>query len=308
MSDFVLTTPVALLVFNRPEQTARVFAAIRAARPPQLLVVADGPRRGRPDDPERCAEVRRIVGQVDWPCELLCNYSEENLGCKMRVSSGLDWVFGQVEEAIILEDDCLPDPTFFRFCQELLEKYRNDNRIASIGGSNYQFGSHDHQHSYYFSIYNHVWGWASWKRAWLDYELDMSKWMKVRNTDWLSYIFSKKTDTNFWKSNFNKAYKNKIDTWDIQWTFACWLNNRLSIVPHVNLVSNIGFGPDALHTIDTSSILASIINTSIKFPLNHPPFVMRDVQADAVTQKNVFKRNILNTFIDTVKFTLRRKK
>jgi len=305
LDNFSLSTPVAMLVFNRPELTARVFAAIRAARPQQLLIVADGPRNGHPEDVQRCAEIRRIVEQVDWPCRVFRNFSETNLGCKLRVSSGLDWVFSQVEEAIILEDDCLPDYSFFRFCQEMLEKYRNDPRVASIGGNNFQFGSHNHPHSYYFSLYNHIWGWASWKRAWLNYELNMSKWLNVRNTDWLSNMFLKRTDINYWKCNFDKACKNEIDTWDIQWTFACWLNNKLSIIPRVNLVSNIGFAPDALHTSNTASRLASIPTTPIEFPLNHPPFVVRNVQADAVTQKNVYGRNALNIFIDTVKFAFR---
>ena len=306
MDSFSLTTPVAMLVFNRPELTARVFDTIRAARPPLLLVVADGPRRGRRDDLEKCADVRRIVDRIDWPCQVIRNYAEENLGCKLRVSSGLDWVFDQVEEAIILEDDCLPNHTFFRFCQEMLEKYRNDPRIASIGGSNYQFDFHNYPHSYYFSIYNHIWGWASWKRAWLDYEIGMSEWLNIKKTDWLSNIFDQKKDINYWKYRFDKVYNNEIDTWDIQWTFACWLKNKLSIIPTLNLVSNIGFGPDALHTIDASSRLASIPTAPMKFPLNHPPFVMRNILADTVTQKNVFGQNVLQNIRDAVRYTFRR--
>ncbi len=306
MRDFILTTPVALLVFNRPELTAQVFAAIREARPAQLLLIADGPRPDRSDDIQKCAEVLNIVEQIDWPCKVFRNHSKTNLGCKLRVSSGLDWVFNQVEEAIILEDDCLPNMTFFRFCQEMLERYRDDHRIASIGGSNYQFSSRDTTYSYYFSIYNHIWGWASWKRAWLDYDLDISEWLKVRKTDWLSKVFTKRSDINYWKSNFDKAYNNQIDTWDIQWTFACWLNNRLSIIPCVNLVSNIGFGSSALHTIDATSHLASIPTRPMKFPLIHPPFVIRDAQSDAVTQKNVFNQNILKNLVDAVTYMFRR--
>src|SRR5665648_587346 len=169
MSNFQLKTPVAFIIFNRPETTRRVFAEIAKARPTKLLVIADGPRATHPDDAEKCAVVRAIIDGVDWDCEVLKNYSDVNLGCKRRVSSGLDWVFDTVEEAIILEDDCLPHPTFFRFCEEMLAKYRDDKRIAMISGDNFQFGKKRTEYSYYFSRYTHIWGWASWRRAWDNY-------------------------------------------------------------------------------------------------------------------------------------------
>jgi hypothetical protein len=165
MADFQLTTPVAFLIFNRPDTTAKVFEAIRQAKPPKLLVVADGPRPDRPDDIEKCKAARGVVEQVDWDCEVLRNYSDVNLGCKKRVSSGLDWVFNTVEEEIILEDDCLPHPTFFRFCEELLDYYRHDERIMVISGDNFQFGRNCTEYSYYFSRYNHCWGWSTWRRS-----------------------------------------------------------------------------------------------------------------------------------------------
>ena len=152
------STPVAFIIFNRPDTTKRVFAEIAKARPPKLLVIADGPRADHPADVEKCAAVRAIIDGVDWDCEVLKNYSDVNLGCKRRVSSGLDWVFDTVEEAIILEDDCLPHPTFFRFCEEMLEKYRDDKRIAMISGDNLQFGRKRTGYSYYFSRYPHIWG------------------------------------------------------------------------------------------------------------------------------------------------------
>jgi len=280
MSDFVLTTPVALLVFNRPEQTARVFAAIRAARPPQLLVVADGPRRGRPDDPERCAEVRRIVGQVDWPCELLCNYSEENLGCKMRVSSGLDWVFGQVEEAIILEDDCLPDPTFFRFCQELLHHYRDDERIMTICGTNLLGRWKDDRQSYHFARYDFVWGWASWRRAWQYYDLEMHRWSDPICRQRIRHSLQ---DEAFWRlreTTFQQAFEKRIDTWDYQWAFARSARDALAIVPNVNLVTNLGYGADATHTVVMDEELAAMPTGSVDFPLVHDRSCVADTDYD----------------------------
>lgn len=285
MSDFVLTTPVALLVFNRPEQTARVFAAIRAARPPRLLVVADGPRRGRPDDPERCAEVRRIVEQVDWPCELLCNYSEENLGCKMRVSSGLDWVFGQVEEAIILEDDCLPDPTFFRFCQELLHHYRDDERVMTICGTNLLRAWKTDIQDYHFSHNGCVWGWASWRRAWQYYDVKMSLWRdpairaKIRNILGNDHFYRQKA------LEFDRVVSGSVDTWDYQWSFAQLVRSGLAVIPATNLVSNIGFGADATHTVNPRTVYADTPATPCEFPLNFNQKLVPDPEYDAALHK-----------------------
>ena len=156
-NEWQLTTPVVFIIFNRPDTTAKVFEAIRQAKPPKLLVIADGARIDKPGEAEKCAAARAIINQVDWQCEVLTNYSNVNLGCRKRVSSGLDWVFEQVEEAIVLEDDCLPHPSFFQYCQELLEKYRDDERIMMISGDNFQFGNETTEYSYYFSRYGHCW-------------------------------------------------------------------------------------------------------------------------------------------------------
>src|SRR5579871_4386735 len=170
MSDWKLTTPVALIVFNRPDTTRQVFQEIRRVRPPVLLVVADGPRRDHPEDEQLCRETRAVAEEVDWPCQVLTEYSDVNLGCRHRPASGLDWVFSQVEEAIILEDDCVPHPSFFRFCSELLSRYRDDARIGTIAGTNVQGGRKRGGASYYFSKYPTIWGWASWRRAWALYD------------------------------------------------------------------------------------------------------------------------------------------
>jgi len=294
MHDFRLTTPVTLIVFNRPDTTARVFDAIRQAKPPQLLIIADGPRSNFPEDVEKCAAVRAIIEQVDWECEVLKNYTDVNLGCKQRVSSGLAWVFSVVEEAIILEDDCLPHPTFFRFCQELLERYRNDERIMHISGDNFQFGQQRTNYSYYFSHYNHVWGWASWRRAWQYYDLDMKLWQEIRDTNWICDIVGTKSEKRFWSKIFELLSKHQINTWDYQWTFACWLQAGMSIVPNVNLVANIGFGDQATHTKSNSKV-ANLLTQEIAFPLHHPPFVILDKGADERTRKLFFTEPSLLT-------------
>jgi hypothetical protein len=292
MADFQLTTPVAFLIFNRPDTTARVFEAIRQAKPPKLLVVADGPRPDRPDDVEKCKAARAIIDGVDWDCEVLTNYSDVNLGCKSRVSSGLNWVFDTVEEAIILEDDCLPHPSFFQFCEELLEYYRHDQRIMVISGDNFQFGRKRTEYSYYFSRYNHIWGWASWRRAWQYYDLKMKLWQEISDGSWLESILGETQAVKYWTKIFQTAYDNKVDSWDYGWTFACWIQNGLTILPNVNLVSNIGFGADATHT---SRAIQSVVNNPVRemsFPLQHPPFITRHFEADRFTWENIYRPQI----------------
>jgi len=293
MSDFQLKTPVAFIIFNRPDTTKRVFAEIAKARPPKLLVIADGPRADRPDDAEKCAAVRAIIDNVDWDCEVLTNYSDVNLGCKRRVSSGLDWVFDTVDEAIILEDDCLPHPTFFRFCEEMLEKYRDDERIAMISGDNFQFGRKRTGYSYYFSRHTHIWGWASWRRAWRNYDVDMKLWPEIRDGGWLKDLLGSKVSYLYWKYIFENVYKGKVDTWDYQWTFSCWVHSMMTIMPIVNLVSNIGFGRGAVHTTEKNKFSEMKIEPMI-FPISYPPYVLLDSVADSITEKQVYSGKVLS--------------
>lgn len=301
MLECPLTTPVALLIFNRPETTAQVFAAIRAARPTTLLVVADGPRPERAGEAERCAAARAVVEQVDWPCDVLRNYADVNLGCRRRVSSGLDWVFETVEEAIILEDDCVPHPTFFRFCAELLERYRDDERVMHISGDNFQTAPLRSAYSYYFSRYPHVWGWASWRRAWQHYDVDLKLWPELRAGGWLLDWLGEADSARYWSRTMESCYRRLIDTWDFQWTLACWAQSGLSILPAVNLVSNVGFNTEATHT-RFGSRLANLPTQPLEFPLRHPPFILRDSRADAFTEREQFApsnrwRRILKRFI-----------
>ena len=275
-----MKTPIAFIVFNRPDTTAKVFEAIRQAKPPLLLVIADGARSSKSGEAEKCAATRAIIDGVDWDCEVRTNYSNVNLGCKRRVSSGIDWVFEQVEEAIILEDDCLPHHTFFGYCEELLEKYRDDTRIMSISGINFQFGRKRNSDSYYFSKYNHVWGWATWRRAWKHYDVNLKLWDIVRDGGWLDDILEDNFITRRWQKIFQSVYDGKVDTWDYQWVFACWIQSGLTILPNVNLISNIGFGIDATHTANISDELANLPVEAIYLPLQHPEFIIRNTNAD----------------------------
>jgi len=287
-------SPIAFLVFNRPETTQKVFAEIAKARPHKLLVVADGPRRDRPGETDRCAEVRRIINGVDWDCEVLTNYAEENMGCAHRVSSGIDWVFENVDESIFLEDDCLPDPSFFRYCDEMLKRFRNDDRIMAISGDNFQFGSRPSNYSYYYSRYVHIWGWASWRRAWKFYDIRMARWPDVKKDGWLLDLFENKRDARYWEDVFEQAYHGKTGTWDYQWLFACWLQSGLSVIPSVNLVSNIGFGAGATHTGSGGGKFAAMATQTMTFPMANPPAIIRDSIADDNTNRLFFRTSRLS--------------
>lgn len=225
-----LNTPIAFLIFRRPDLTARVFAAIRQAQPRQLFIVADGARNE--EENLLCQQARAVTEVIDWDCEVFRNYANENLGCRKRVSSGLDWVFAQVEEAIILEDDCLPHPSFFRYCQELLDYYREDERIWCISGDNFQDGQWRGDGSYYFSNFNHCWGWASWRRAWNKYDHDLANWEKFRDRQYLNSILDSELEIKYWQNTFEQLYETgKPNTWDYPWTFTCWQNSGLTILP-----------------------------------------------------------------------------
>ncbi len=273
MEEWKLNTPVALLIFNRPDATERVFSAIAQAKPPILLVVADGPRIHRIGEAEKCAAARAIIERVDWDCQVLTNYSETNLGCKKRISSGLDWVFQQASEVIILEDDCLPNPSFFRFCQEMLEKYRYDERIGMISGTNF-LEKPNHPSSYFYSMYPHIWGWASWRRVWKKYDVMMQQLDTLGNDANFQQRFSNKSEYHHWMNVFNDTLNGCVDAWDAQITYLFLKENFLSIYPNINLISNIGFNADATHTRFEGNRLANLPTQSLNFPLTHPDFML----------------------------------
>ncbi|MCX5871008.1 MAG: glycosyltransferase family 2 protein [Deltaproteobacteria bacterium] len=304
MSDWQLKTPVAFIIFNRPDTTKRVFAEIAKAKPPKLLVIADGPRANRSGEAEKCAATRAIINQVDWDCEVLTNFSDVNLGCKNRVACGIDWVFEQVPEAIILEDDCLPHPTFFRFCEELLEYYRNDERIGMISGDNFQSGNKRTKASYYFSRYNHIWGWATWRRAWKHYDREATAWPALRDGGWLEVLVSKPSEQKYWAKVFQAVHEGRIDTWDYQWNLTSWIQGMLTIIPNVNLISNIGFGLGATHT-HGSSIYADMKVAQIDFPLCHPEIILPHREADTYTSQGMFNTTLSRRILQKMRTLLR---
>lgn len=285
-----LKTAVLFLVFNRLDTTKQVFEAIRLAKPPRLYIAADGPRDSRPGEDEKVKAVRDyVMGHIDWDCEIKTLFREKNLGCKYAVSGSIDWFFENEEMGIILEDDCLPHPSFFQFCQELLARYQEDERIGIISGDNFQFGKRRTQYSYYFSRYTHIWGWASWSRTWQKYDVEMELWPKVKDGEWLSDILQNKKLVKYWQNIFEAVFNNKIDTWDYQLNFSCLINSRLNIMPNSNLISNIGFEADGTHTTVKTKI-SNIQAVEMKFPLSHPSVIIRDALADSMTERDHFSK------------------
>lgn len=270
---------MAFLIFNRPAETAKVLDAIRTLRPQRLLVVADGPRENVPEDVENCAATRAVIDSVDWPCHLQTDYADRNLGCRRRVASGLDWVFSQVEEAIILEDDCLPDPSFFPYCEELLARYRDDPEVMIISGANLFQRYQPTENSYYASRYCLIWGWATWRATWQQhYDVDIVRWPELRAQGWLK-SFLKPLETAYWTRIFDQV-SDGLDTWDYSLIFSCWLNSGLSLHPRHNLITNIGWNANGTHTTDPTSVLANLPRYPMDFPLRHPAKLERHAEAD----------------------------
>jgi hypothetical protein len=277
--------PVALFVFNRPDVTRRVFEAVKRARPRHLYLVADGPRSDRPGETEACAEVRRIITAVDWPCEVSINFSPKNMGCRLRMSSGIDWVFKNVDEAILIEDDCVPSPQFFDFCRCMLERYRRDTRIGMVSGTNCMSHRADFPGSYFFSRYPHIWGWATWRRSWVLYDQNMYKLEAAKNTRLIENITGDDSLARFWYSIFEKVRSGEIDTWDYQLFFTSFCNSWLNVIPSKNLVTNIGDGPHATHRKDDSEFTA-LATATMDSPFRDPAFFVRCKEHDEFYERH----------------------
>jgi len=283
MTEFSFRTAVLFIIFNRPGTTQIVFEAIRRARPPRLYVAADGPRLHVGSDKNKCEEARKIVELVDWACEVKTLFHDENLNCGRAPSTAMNWFFMNEEEGIILEDDCVPSQSFFRYCQELLEKYRHDNRVMHIGGNNFLGGWYnDPEYSYYFSRSGHIWGWATWRRAWQKFDFDILLYEKMKQNGFFDNFFLNRLEKMYRLRRFDKtaANRGKVDWWDYQWDFARFANSGLAIVPNRNLVRNLGFGQDATHTVNGTNHMKSLKAMEMEFPLKHPAFVMRDTESD----------------------------
>jgi hypothetical protein len=254
-----LGTPVLLIVFNRPSTTRQVMESIRSVRPSSLFVVGDGPRSSVAEDRMRCTQVRSIATAVDWPCDLVTCFRDVNLGAGTGVAEAISWFFENVEAGIVLEDDCVPSRSFYRFCEELLRHYESVTKVMHISGNNFQYGRKRGNGSYYFSQYTHTWGWATWRRAWRYYDFSLI------------------------------PLEHRSHVWDAQWHQSVKAQGGLAALPNVNLVTNIGFGADATHTTRRARF-AGLPAEEMRFPLRHPADIRVDSAADRLTYFANFKQ------------------
>ncbi len=304
-----LQCPVLLIIFNRPETTKLVFEAIRKAKPTRLYIAADGPRPDVTGDAENCIAARKIVEHIDWDCKVETRFCTQNLNCGVAPSSAFTWFFQHEEEGIILEDDCLPSQSFFWYCQELLERYRNDPRVMHIGGNNFFNGwQKDSDYSYYFSRSGYIWGWATWRRAWEKFDYTIKLYQKAKERNFFKYFFLNRFERLYRLEKLDKTFEanRKVDWWDYQWDFARYAHGGLAIVPNTNLVKNLGFGKLATHTKNGNSTRANMEALDIEFPLHHPPFMIRDMESDKKYFKVLMKDSIIykfRTLLRKVSFT-----
>lgn len=269
--NFKLNTAILFLVFNRIETTKQVFEAIRQAKPLRLYVAADGARDKKEE--KKIKLVREyILSNIDWECKVKIFFRENNVGCGLNVKESIDWFFENEDRGIILEDDVVPSQSFFRFSEELLEKYLHDNRIGMISGNNHiQFIPEEV--SYIFSKFYWTWGWATWQRSWKNMDFEMN-WEKTnRRNDVLNNMGYTQKSIEYWENNIKSIKLKQVSAWDYQWFLSLSSQNQLCIFPSVNLVSNVGFGNDATHTFGLAP-LKYISNEDIEFPLVHPTNIL----------------------------------
>ena len=283
-------SPILLIGFNRPNETEQVLREIKKIKPIRLYFAVDGPRNGNGKDERFCQEVKALVELVDWPCQLFTSFSQENKGCKLGVSEAITWFLANEEQGIILEDDVIPSESFFYYCDDLLEKYADDKSVGLICGVNFIENEVINNDSYLFSKYSHIWGWATWRRAWELYDVGMDDWPVLKgSTDFIKKIAPTAAGRKYWVNIFDRSYEGKIDTWDYQLIYSCIKNNLLSVIPSKNMVLNIGFGVDATHTLgEAPQHVAGMKASEIEFPLKHPNVVNNNQSFDYVLHEKIF--------------------
>lgn len=282
-----MKSAVLLVIFKREDTTRRVFERIREAQPPRLYIAADGPRKDRPDEVEKCYAARKVVEVIDWPCEVHRLYRDENLGCGKGVSSAITWFFEHEEQGIIIEDDILPHIDFFKYCDEMLDRFKDDERIQEIGGHNAFYKGYSSDVSYYMSNFQIIWGWASWKRVWDTYIYDINRISRDLLIEKLKNRVPPKT-CEYFMCIYDRMSTDGIDTWDYQLYFNQILYNRYAIVPYVNMTRNIGFNSsDGAHIKGPNKYEEKHRDES-PYPVIHPDPIQEDALADQIRIENSF--------------------
>jgi hypothetical protein len=297
----LINSAILFLIFNRPNEAKRVFEIIRDLKPKKLYVVADGPRNKVEEI--QCSLARKVI-EVDWECEVLTRFNKNNLGCKLNVSSAIDWFFQNEEQGIILEDDVIPTKDFFIYCDELLEKYKDDERIGGISGVNFVPNLvKGIDASYFFSNHIHIWGWATWRRVWSKYDVEMRGWTATKESrKELELNIGGWKNRSYWGRIFDATSSGKINTWDYQLVYMFYRNNYLSITPKYNLVENIGFNGLATHTSGGKpKHVVEMQTLETILPLVHPASVEQNKSADMAVSQIVFSTTILEELYVNIK-------
>ena len=281
-----MKTPVLLIAFNRPALTRQVVDAIVSSGATNVFVAVDGPRDTDPEDAAKSAEVRELIDNTPWPGNVTTLYRPKNLGCREGVSGAISWFFDHVDEGIILEDDCLPDPTFFGYAEELLERYRGDPRVGMISGGTFFPLPKTSLYSYTFTRYPHIWGWATWKRAWGEYDKELASWGQLDSRDTLvSVSGGSRSFVKLWAKLLDGVKTGEIDTWDYIWSYCFWRAGFLSVSPGVNMIENTGFSSDATHTRGKPLVRAFRPKASeLTFPMTHPGLVETNERLERITR------------------------
>jgi hypothetical protein len=281
-----MKTPVLLSCFNRPDKISQVIQPVRQAKPPVLFISVDGPRVGHEGESAKCLETQRIVeAAIDWPCEVHRIYRSENLGCRRAVSLAISQAFERVEELIIIEDDCLLDSSFFELCETLLPRHRNDPMLSSISAANFQAGQLRGKGDYYLSKYQHCWGWATWRRAWQNYEDDIGKLHDAVHGSLVKTLHSSEDERSYWQLAYQRCVDGEVDSWAYRWQFGCWLQGARNLIPNRNLVTNIGFDGEATHTTEGAPAMRTVEWLS---SFKAPDALVVDAEADAFTFNEVY--------------------
>lgn len=288
--SYLKTPPILVVAFNRPDQLFRVLQVVKEIKPESIYISIDGPRENNPKDIEKVRIVKDLINSIEFCKVVRTKISDVNLGSQKSVSQAVTWFLNEVGEGIILEDDCLPDPSFFKFCGEMLEKYRNCTNIMQISGFNLLSGKHLSKYDYYFSNFGWSWGWATWKRAWDKFDLEMRGWGLFKQLGFHNSFpfYPERIDT------FNAIAGGKGKMWDFMWAYSIAINSGLSIVPTFSLIKNIGFTRDATHPV--SSKRARLFDVPVKpitLPLNHPDFFYPDITYDKKLIKYVHKKTLI---------------
>jgi hypothetical protein len=274
---------VLLILFNRPDKTQILFDVIRKEKPSKLYISADGPREGNESDQINCYKTREVVKKIDWKCEVRYRFLDINVGCAQGCFTGISWAFENEESLIVLEDDCIPDQSFFRFCREILGKYKDDERIMLISGTNVNTHWKRGDNSYHFSKLGGIHGWATWKRAWDKMDIKLNYWNDPVIKNLVRGYLGRRLFFSYEKV-YDQLYKNRNNptTWDYQFGFARIINSGLAVVPSSNLITNIGYGLDSTHTNNENFKTSKLNSFSIQFPLEHPEIIINDAEYDRI--------------------------